>query len=181
MSASLSPPSRIFVTDLLTAFQEQVEPAYRDCLTAQTNLYDVSVSCLTQSSVLGANIDLGNNPGTVTGSSLPLEVAAVCARQSLLKGQHGRGRFSMPAVPVQFTTPSSNPNVLNAVGIVAYQVVCTSLNLPLTGGIIGTVKPVIFTVPNPLDPVNVRAALVQFQYPKNYLGTVRRRKPFRGI
>ena len=118
--------------------------------------------------------------GTAGAANLPLEMAATVTKVTGLKGQHGRGRLSMPAVPTSFTTPATDPNQLNAAALAAYN--------PLFAAWLGGVSsfginyvPTLSTRPVPPSPlVSFAAPILSFDV-RPVLGTARTRKEGRGI
>lgn len=58
--------------------------------------------------------------GTGGVGHLPTTTSAVCTRQTAFRGQCGRGRIYVPAVPLAFVT-SPNESTLNATGTAAIQ------------------------------------------------------------
>lgn len=154
-------------------------------LTGDTSFFGAYVADLAP----GVNPTLFQAPaaptvGTVAGHALPAEVTAVLEKFTSLKGQHGRGRMEMPAVPISFTTPATNPNVLNAAGLVAYQNPGTLLTTPVASGGVNY-SPCLIARANPdADPIilaNNLAILVNDYDVRENLGTQRRRYPGRGI
>jgi hypothetical protein len=117
---------------------------------------------------------------TVAGHSLPIEMGATMSKKSALKGQHGRGRITLPAVPISFTTPATDPNNLNGTGLTAYGVLEALLEGVISDGVVNyspviTVRPVApATIPSHGAPI----ILFKTQL---LMGTARRRKEGRGI
>lgn len=118
--------------------------------------------------------------GSVAGSNLPLEMGVVLEKVTALKGKHGRGRFFLPAVPISFTTPATDPNLLNAAAIAAYDLFRIDMKLSLAAGA-HTYVP--WVVASPIPPANNPAtgSPVTNVLLRTLLATVRRRKPGRGI
>jgi hypothetical protein len=168
---------------LATYFNGTLLPLYRACLTAATEITQV----LIQDIVPGFNptfIQVIAEPGTVGGNALPIEMQATIRKRSGLKGQHGYGRVMLPAVPVAFTTPAANPNILTNVAL--YQALATGI---ITGfAASGTYLPCITTrvvqptppLP-PISPIPTRAVTVTSMPVDTLLGTQLRRRPGRGI
>jgi hypothetical protein len=156
-----------------------IEAAYQTVVPASDYLLLTTVACISLNTLVTITTAV-NLAGLVAGNSLPIEMAAVVSRYSALKGKHGRGRFFAFGVPILFTTPASDPNLLNGAGIANYQGLGTSLLGPFVlGGV--TWDPVISTRPvTPLVVVS-RAAVVTSYFPQPLLGTVRRRREGRGI
>lgn len=160
--------------------------------TAHQTLFLACLSPLTElSQVSAAEIHYGITPtlvlpyapatvGTAGATNLPLSMAAVLQKKSALKGQHGRGRVSMPAVPNTFTTPAVDANVLNATGIAAYLALATQLVLPVVaGGNNWTMG--ISTRPTPPVVLVDRFVACNAMTVNVVLGSLDRRKPGRGI
>lgn len=172
-AAKLKALADAFMTGNL-AFLQAVLPTDTDFL--PTLAEDVSVGIFpTQQSAIGVG-----GTGTITGHHYPLETGVTIARQAGIKGQHGMGRYTMPAVPLSFVTPAADPNRLNATGLTAYTTLATSLLGNLSDGAVNY-SPVIATRPVPPANVVSRAALILSSTVRTLLGTARRRKPGRGI
>jgi len=118
--------------------------------------------------------------GTAGATNLPLETGATMSRYGSIKGKHGRGRVTLPAVPNTFTTPATDANILNATAITAYN----ALGAALTGTIVSggvTFVPVISVRPVPPGVLVLYTAGIATYILRNTLGSARRRKPGRGI
>jgi hypothetical protein len=119
------------------------------------------------------------NPGTAGVNNLPLEMAAVVDKTSSLRGQHGRSRTSMMAVPDTFTTPATSPNIINGVGLTAYNALWNLLIVPLVAG--GHhYSLAILTRPVPPLTLYTKGVAVNNYNVNPNLGTAKRRKPGRG-
>lgn len=104
-------------------------PTYRACMSSDWQLISIKVQCLTTPSRAPVTYVTGLPlAGTGAAGHEPTEVAAVCLRFSGFKGQSGRGRFSLPAVPTG-SVLSSN---LTAAGLAANQAFCNALNANFT-------------------------------------------------
>lgn len=167
------------MNSLLTAWVLGNEALYLLCMTSMATLFRYTLQCISSNAF--ATIEQApSKPGTALGSPLPLEMAAIIRKTGPFKGQHGRGRVFMPGIPVSFTTPATNPNLLNATGILAYQNLATSIVSPdVVGGI--TYKSCVSTRPIPPALVVTTAADTPVMTPVALLGTVRRRREGRGI
>ncbi len=117
--------------------------------------------------------------GTVGAANLPLEMSVTIRKLTALKGQHGRGRISFPAVPTSFTTPAVDPNMLNAAGITAYSNIISNLTTTL---IIGPHNWQPYVVMRALIPATppTRGTPISSMLVDTVLGTARRRKEGRG-
>lgn len=172
------------VRNAMIAFGEDwngtVFETYRDTLSFQTDVFRILYSCI--SSFVIANVETLNLvQGTIAGNTLPNEMAAVCTRRGVLKGQHGRGRFSMPYVPIAFTGTGPNVNQLSNDGRTSYTALCNALQEPRTAGGSVVCNPVISTRPPKGAGIVILAERTTIQFPTLILGTIRRRKPGRGI
>lgn len=174
-AAGPSLPMGALLLQLVTA----IEPKYVACLPVATSVFQYTLACLSS----GAPVTLVQTSsaiGTVVGNQLPLEMAAIQKKRSALRGQHGLGRFYMPAVPISFTTPATDPNLVNAAGQTAYNQLNDTLKL--TQAVAGIFYDCCITK-RPTPPAN----LVTLAQPISridsiaLLGTVRRRREGRGI
>lgn len=169
------------LTALGNAWDSAMDTLLKGVLSPLTALYSIAV----------AELHYGNAPtytalyapgtvGTAGATPLPLEIGASLARRGALKGQHGRGRVTMPAVPNTFTTPANDANRLNAAGLAAYVAFANQLIVPLAvGG--ATWTHVISTRPVPPGLTVDRAIAVSVYNVGVVLGTARTRKEGRGI
>jgi hypothetical protein len=107
-------------------------------------------------------------------------MAAVFQKKTALKGQHGRGRTSMPAIPNTFTTPATDPNIINATGLTAYLALANQLITPVAAGG-NTWSLIVSTAPIPPVTLTTRGSIVTLITIDPTLGTIKRRKPGRGI
>lgn len=164
---------------LLAAWILAVETPYRAVLTGSTRIFNYNIQCI--SSLAPASIDSSASLfGTVAGFELPLEMAAIIKKTGPLKGQHGRGRVYAPAVPISFTTPATDPNLLNNAGGIAYNAVGSAVQAAV---VIGGINYTPIVAPRPIAPaavVTLGAPITQHKYVA-LLGTVRRRREGRGI
>lgn len=102
-----------------TAFQTLAETTLKAVLppTATIGLYQAQA--VSRNDIVNAEL-VGTTFGTAGVNSLPSNAAAVIKRGTTVKGQHGRGRVSLPFVPDTFTTPATATDVLNATARTAY-------------------------------------------------------------
>lgn len=118
--------------------------------------------------------------GTEAAASHPTDVCITLGRGTSVRGQHGQGRVLLPGVPLSFVTPATDPNRLNAAGVLAVGSFKDNLRGVLTVGLISWV-PVIST--RPIAPATVvsKAGQVVTSVTRTILGTCRRRREGRGI
>jgi hypothetical protein len=164
---------------LLNAWALNNQTAFLTCMATLCRLNYYLMQCLS-SNVAPSIQKVAGASGSVATAPLPIEMAAIIKKTSALKGQHGRGRCFLPAVPVTFTTNTTDPNNLNAAALITYTALCTSILTPTPAG--GRVyTPCIST--RPIGPLHVvtNAVAMTDANPVALLATQRRRKIGRGI
>lgn len=114
-----------------------------------------------------------SNTGGGSAGHEPTEVAAVLTRGSASRGQCGRGRVSVPAVPTNVVTAS------RITGLTAYNALANSMLAVIASGG-DTFTPVIFSKNGSRVHSFQGASQVTIVTPLGLLGTVRRRKIGRG-
>lgn len=115
--------------NLATTFNTAMATAIRGFLAADCFYVGVKVTCLTTPARIGFmfNVATANQSGQVAGNHLPSQMAAIISKYTSTKGQHGRGRFYLPGVPIQFTTPATDCDRINAAGVTAMGAINTAL------------------------------------------------------
>jgi hypothetical protein len=114
--------------------------------------------------------------GTGGAGHMPTEIAAFLVKYSGVKGQHGRGRLSMPGVPLLAVTQSK---VTLAANLAAYTALANQMLLTASDGT-NTWTPAI-TTRSPASPKLVIAFTPLLTVVLNPLvGTIRRRRVGRG-
>lgn len=151
----------------------------RACLAADCTLTSISAIAISDNSVQPVVSPQGL-AGTVAGNHLPIEMAITIAKQSSIRGRSGRGWLQLPGIPISFTTPATDPNILNATGLAATNTLCVELLHAVVSGAY-TWTPVVSSRPPKGFPNYTRAAPLNGIVPRLLLGTVRRRKEGRGI
>lgn len=163
---------------LALAVKAQIETQLKACLSQQCIISGYNAAALSLNTP-ASQFQISGTAGTVAQAPLPDEIGALIRKSSLLKGQHGRGRITVPCVPVTFTTPATDPDVLNATGITAFNSLATALGGNVTASGILFV-PVISTRPALPDTVVTKAQVINQFQAETVLGTARRRKKGRG-
>jgi hypothetical protein len=169
---------------LASAWTAACMASYRACLSPDSKVVQLQVMDLNPGTTPTYNAYL-SLVGLAGVHYLPLLTQATIDWGSQLKGQHGRGRTQMPAIPDTFTTPGTDPNVLNATGLTAYGGIGISGLLSLTGGTT-VYTPIILTRPiKPPPPTPTpkpsRGATKTGYVVRPLMGTQRRRYIGRGI
>jgi len=167
---------------LISAHNSNSDVELLDCLSDQAVVENQVAISLTDASVPTVNLPRSVlNVGTAGVHNLPLEMSATLAKYTPLRGQHGRGRMSMPAVPVSFTTPATDPNLLNAAGITAYGAYIAKLVGTLTTATPKVWDPAVTERPVTPDIITSRGGIINLMIVRPVLGTARRRKEGRGV
>jgi hypothetical protein len=128
------------------------------CLSDDYFLQSVKVASLTGPTRI-PHVTTLNSPGTVAQHALPSFVSGKLLKQTLTKGQHGRGRNLMPGVPVTFVNATVNAENLTAAAIVIYNSFWAGLMGPgvvdgaVTGSIALVTRPVVAGTPATLGQV----------------------------
>jgi hypothetical protein len=168
------------VTAFGTAWVAAVTATLVAVLPTTSTLFQVDVAATNRLDVRTGQTTF-TTVGTVVGNQLAENVAAVIVRGVAVKGQHGRGRVMMPQVPSSFTTPATDPNVLNATGQTAYtaflQAVFGTVAPPAIVVNGHSYYPAILQKPDPGSQLTSKAAVVgpAFCFIDVTLGTVRNR------
>jgi hypothetical protein len=180
IASYVGPPSPSQISGFVAAWTTTYETLFLACLPPTANLSAFITSELFFAATpTKVTIPPGPRPGTAGVNNLPLEMAAVINKASSLRGQHGRSRTSMPAVPDTFTTPATDPNRINATGVGAYNALWNQLLVPLADGG-NTYGLAILTRPLPPNTLYKNGVAVSSYNVNLTLGTARRRKPGRG-
>jgi hypothetical protein len=163
---------------LASAFETAVQPSLLNALSNQVTVTQYTAEDLNPSKAPSQTV-ASNTGGNVAAAPLPSEMCATVRKNSTLKGQHGRGRISLPGVPVTFPTPTTNPDVIGSTGLSVYATLCTALQNSLTAAGVNFV-PVITTRPSSPGAMPTNAQPTSSWTTDATLGTTRRRKPGRG-
>jgi len=147
--------------------------AYRACLSSDWTATDIQVKCLTDiTRATYINTTITGNAGTGPAGHEPTYVAAVLLRLTKYKGQCGRGRIGLPAVPTSWVTASTITTAT------AYTTLAALLTANFVAGGTTYVNALWSRGPRPSRAVGA-APLTQVLV-STKLGTVRRRKLGRG-
>jgi hypothetical protein len=161
---------------LIAAFSaaEGVLPAYADCCVSTWAGVEILCDILTMPEVVTMIAPIATTIGGQPPPALPSHSAVTVYRQGGIRGKHGRGRISMPAVPIAWVAGSSLSSGGN------YQVLAARMFNNLTDATHNWV-PGIWAkrkVPNttPQEYEFGWTDLISTGF-RNVLGTCRRRKP----
>jgi hypothetical protein len=140
---------------------------YRACLSADANVTFVKVQCLTSPTRIPF-VQPSLLAGTGPAGHEPMTVCATMARKSGIKGQAGRGRISLPAVPTAWVTASQITTAA------AYNTLGTDMANTFTAAGV-TYSPQIVSRKNRAGPV-LGASLLLNATLDSVVGSARRRK-----
>jgi hypothetical protein len=180
IASSTLTPTAAHLTAFGVAWLANVGTALLACMTPDAVLRNILIQDLNPGTCPSQSVAAGG-PGTVTGHCYPTPVAAILTKQTPVKGQRGRGRLYVPAVPLSFVTPGTEIDLLNAGAITLYQALATALLLPVA--VTGYGSWVVSIVSRPVPPALIPSqgdGLTGMQ-PVTLLGTQRRRREGRGI
>jgi len=175
--APTAAPTPAQLSALVTAFDTAYRTKYLTCMSNDYTMSGYRLTVTSNNTTQGVNSNLGTGVvGTGGGGHQPTEIATTITRQSAIKGQHGRGRLGLPAVPLAAVINSTL-----AVG--AYRTGLTSLTaqmlLTLSDGV-NTWTPVITQRSTASPKLVIGASPVIGSTFDLVVGTIRRRKIGRG-
>lgn len=159
--------------NLITALEAPagMRDKYKACMSSDWTMADMAVDCPfldTLNTLVAASIGAG---GGAAGHE-PTTVGVVIAKQSVVKGQCGRGHVTLPAVPTAWVT---NSTLINST---AHDAFALAMGGVISGG--GTTfTPVIYSKGTRINHTAGVTDVIQCVV-RDTLGTVRRRKLGRG-
>jgi hypothetical protein len=174
-----APVSAADLLSLATAWVTEAQTDLLACLSEDITFTSVRVADASGGVLATQIATVTGGTGTVTAHAYPGPVAASILRNTNFRGQHGRGRISMPGVPLTFVTPATDPNALNSTAVTAYTALIGVLANRITASQVWS--PFLLTRPVPGSPLVTRGALITAWLVDTILGSARRRKEGRGI
>lgn len=164
--------------NIANAFKTAVQSSLQSVLDSTSSITSYKVACLSVPARMPYILASGV-AGNVSNTHIPLEMAVIVTKQTLTKGQHGRGRMYFPGVPSTFVSPLVDPNRINLTGSTAYQAVASAMT---SASIVDSGNQAL---PAVTQRVHGGAAVVNGQTVASFvvralLGTVRRRRIGRG-
>lgn len=180
MGATSIPVTLATQIAFLSNWRSQCEAAWQAVLPASVSITGYLVAEVAAGLTPSYSPGAVSKVGAIVGQPLPGTVAAVLSKTSSLKGQHGRGRSYLMCVSPSFTTPATDPNLLNATGIAAYQNLATQLLVAVAAS---GVNFSLCISTRPIAPITAvtQAIPVAAMFPQTVMGNVRRRREGRGI
>lgn len=176
-SAAVPLPTPAQLATLLTNISTALFGAYKGAICVDWSCTSEQLTVVHRNDVAG-KISTANAGavGVRTSPHLPTEVAVVLLRQSAVKGQHGRGRLSLPAVSAGDVTASK---IAVASEITALNLLASQMLLTVSDGT-NTWTPCITQRATTPPRLVVGFSALTAVTPNVLLGTVRRRKIGRG-
>lgn len=175
--APLNNPTTAQLTTLLTSITSTMFLAYKNCVSSDWTCTKETLDVVHRNDIIGVqSLANANVPGTRPSGHEPTEVASIIIRYSAFKGQHGRGRVSLPAASTADVTSSRLSS--SAIQTNLTTLAGAMLNTATDGT--NTWTPCIAQRSN-TSPKNIVAAAAMVRTVPNFLlGTVRRRRIGRG-
>jgi hypothetical protein len=170
-------PTTTQLSTLLQNISTAVFPLYKACLASDwtCSLELLQVMHRNDINSVGAVVNAGA-VGSIAGATFDTELACVIDKQTALKGQHGRGRCSLPAVPTSQITGSMVTGVTLQAALSAF---CTPWPYTKSDGTNNWTACVSQRGLTPPKLITAYTLVAQFKFVL-LLGTIRRRKIGRG-
>jgi hypothetical protein len=170
-------PTAAQLTALLTSISGVIFNNYKACLSADWSLTRETLDVVHRTDINGVQ-SVANVPSVGGRPALhePTEIAAVILRKSAFKGQHGRGRLSLPAISTSDVGASS---IIGTALPTALAGLRGQMLLSASDGVNSWV-PCIAQRTNVSPHFIVAAAQITSTSQNLLLGTIRRRKIGRG-
>lgn len=176
-SAANNAPTQAQLTNLLTSISNILLSNYLALISLDWAVVQEKLDVVHRNDIIGTfQTTHAGNSGTRPTGHMPTEVSGIILRRSAFKGQHGRGRVSIPAPSVSDVTASryTNATLLTNLGTFA-----TSMGVGATDGT-NSWTPCIGQRSSTSPKLVVAFAPVVLVTTTTLLGTVRRRKIGRG-
>lgn len=170
-------PSTAQLNTLLTALHTNLYALYIGCLSSDWTTTRELLNVVDINSLQGViSVGSAGTAGTRPAGHFPTEVAAILIKRTALKGQHGRGRISLPAISLGDATAST---ITLGAAKTAQLALCTAMLLTASDGT-NTWTPCVAQRNTASPRLVVAYANLTAVAPNYVLGTVRRRKLGRG-
>jgi hypothetical protein len=167
--------------NIANTFYAAVVTPLRACLSSDCTFTAVKATCLTQPSRMPSTFNVlpANQAGTVAGTHVPSEVAAIISKLSGVKGQHGRGRLYLPGIPSSFLAPGTDANRWTAAAMSAFAALSTAIfSNTIADGTNNAIAGLTTRVLRGLPVTN--GATLTSQVQRALAGVIRRRRIGRG-
>lgn len=176
-SAAVPAPTATQLATLLANLSTAVKPNYTACLSADWTTTSETIAVVHRNDLFGATrLTNAGVAGGRTTIHVPTEVGAVIIKQSAVKGQHGRGRITLPAIANADVTGSK---IAAATEITALNNLATAMLATASDGT-NTWTPCVSQRSLATPRLVIGFSPLTAVTPNLLLGTVRRRKLGRG-
>lgn len=174
---SVPAPTQTELTTLLGNISAGVFPAYVAVLSNEWSCVREGLLVVHRNDIQGvfSATNVGILGGTVS-AALDTEMAVVGIKYTLIKGQHGRGRISLPAVPSSAVTGSRVTSIPFGTDLI---VLGTSMTLARSDGVSNWIPCVSVRSATPPHLAAFASGITRIAWTP-LLGTIRRRKIGRG-
>lgn len=161
---------------LVVAWQNIVSTPFANCCVQEWFGYQYTVQVLSDNTSV-TQVFAAGLQGNVTAFGLPSFNQVSVQKLSALKGQHGRGRIQMPAVPDVFLNSIGDlRNQLTVGALDTYGQLGHAASLALNSGLSSSYTPVIVTRPKKPAVIPSFAMPWGHYHVQQFLGTQQRRK-----
>lgn len=172
-----APPTTLQLGTILTNASNALRVLYLSCIAADWSLVSERIDVVNVNSIQGQTIVTNAGAlGSRVAPHLPTQMAAVILRQSNVKGQHGRGRISLPAISAGDCTEST---ITLAAEKTALANLAAAFTTTITDGV-NVYTPVIVQRSTATPRLVIGASPITGTHVNFLLGTIRRRKIGRG-
>jgi len=170
-------PNLTQLSTLLVNARAQLLSYYRACVSADWTVTNESINIVNRNDILGivSVVSAGQAGGRAAGH-VPTEVAQPLIKLTPLKGQHGRGRLSLPAIAVADVTASKISAAAELTNITTLE---TQMILNVSDGA-NQWTPCVSQRSTVAPKLVIGTSLLQAVTTSALLGTIRRRKIGRG-
>lgn len=168
-------------SNLASSWHTAVLTNLRNCLASDVLYLGAKCQCLSTPSRLPYSLVnvAATQPGLVAGAHMPSEMSAIISKSTSTKGQHGRGRFYVPGIPVSFVVPSTDANRLTPSAVTNYTNLANAMmSASITDGANVAMASVTTRVLRGL--ATVAGQVLTQMIVRALLGTTRRRRIGRG-
>jgi len=177
-AAAVNNPTTGQLTTLLANIHTSLWAAYRSCISVDWATVKERVDVVHRNDLAGVDsFTVAGSGGTRSAGHLPTEVAIQLIRYSAVKGQHGRGRVSIPGVPTADVTGS---NISAGTLVTALNTLVTQILTTVTDGGGNTYTSSICQRATGSPKLVIGSAPIVRMTVPTLLGTIRRRKIGRG-
>jgi len=177
-SGQVPSPTQAQLTALLANIHTSLWAAYRSCISVDWATVKERVDVVHRNDISGVDsFASAGSGGTRAAGHLPTEVAIQLIRYSAVKGQHGRGRVSIPGVASADVTGS---NISAGTLVTALNALVTQILTSVTDGSGNTYVSAIGQRSTTSPKLIVGVSPVTRIVVPTLLGTIRRRKIGRG-